>query len=100
MLSFNHTNTRTFNKWKFGYQIESWLEDQFLLKEFPAEVNGLSIERKINKTSFTVLPTFTARFELVKNLSINSTVGIMSNSSGDSSIDYLCRELLKIKILN
>jgi len=89
MISLNHNNTRTFDKWKFGYQIESWLDDQFLLKEFPAEENGFLIERTIDQSSLSIQPTVNAGVELIENLSLNSTIGVLSNSMGTNDLDFI-----------
>ena len=89
LLSLNHNYTRTYKKLKFGYTIESWLEDQFLMKFFPAENEGQFVDRRIKRTSLSFLPSLNVAFDFTKSLSLSSTIGALSQHTGSSLFDVV-----------
>jgi len=89
LISLNHNYTRKLNKWRVGYQIESWFEDQFLLKTFPAEIEGLSVERQINRSSLSFQPTLTVGVDLLNNLTFSSTLGVTTQHTGENLMDVI-----------
>lgn len=89
LVSLNHNYTRKLGGWKIGYQVESWLEDQFLFKFFPSDLEGLSIERKINRTSLSFQPTINVGVDLLRNLTLHSTLGVTTQYTGENLIDVI-----------
>lgn len=98
LLSLNHNYTRKYKKWKIGYQVESWLEDQILFKAFPAEIEGLSVERQINRSSLSFQPTLNIGVDLLHNLVLSSTLGVTSQHTEENLVDVIGQVGLEYKV--
>ena len=72
-----------------GYTLESWLDHQFLMKKFPAENEGQFVDRRLQRTSFSIQPTVNANARLSKRFSLLSTVGFSSRHTGVNLIDFI-----------
>jgi len=89
LLSLKHNYIRKYKKLSFGYTIESWLDHQFLMKKFPSEDEGQFVDRRIDRTSLSIQPTVNADFSLSESLSLSSTLGITSQHTGVSLVDFI-----------
>ncbi len=98
LVSINHNYTRKFEGWRIGYQIESWMEDQFLKKLYPARTEGLSVERIINRTSLSTQPTINIGVSLLDNLTLSSTVGVATQHTGENQVDAIGHFGLEYKL--
>ena len=89
LLSLNHNYTRRYKKLSVGYTVESWIDHQFLMKKFPAENEGQFVDRRLQRTSFSIQPTVNANARLSKRFSLLSTVGFSSQHTGVNLIDFI-----------
>ena len=89
LLSLNHNYSRKYKKLKFGYSIESWLDHQFLMKNFPAENEGQFVDSRIQRTSLSLLPSLNVAFDFTNSLSLTSTIGALSQHTGSSLFDVV-----------
>ncbi|MFT6336952.1 MAG: hypothetical protein ACJATI_003713 [Halioglobus sp.] len=89
LLSLKHNYIRKYKKLSFGYTIESWLDHQFLMKRFPSENEGQSEDHKIDRTRLSIQPTVNAYFSLSENFSLSSTLGITSQHTGVSLVNFI-----------
>lgn len=97
LLSLNHNYSRKYKKLKFGYMIESWMDHQFLMKFFPAEIEGQFVDRRIQRTSLSFLPSLNVAFDFTKSLSLSSTIGALSQHTGSSLFDVVGQAGLNYK---
>ncbi len=89
LLSLNHNYTRKYKNLSFGYTLESWLDNQFLMKLFPADNEGQFVDRRIQRTSLSVQPTANTIVRLSKRFTLSSTLGISSQHTGVNLIDII-----------
>jgi hypothetical protein len=89
LLSLNHNYKRKYKKLSFGYTLESWLEHQYLMKQFPSDIEGQSLDRKIERTSLSIQPTLNADLNVSNNISLSSTIGITSQHTEVNLVDVI-----------